>query len=254
MNPHQPASQRQRLDELLVGKGLFASRSRARDAIERGTVAVDGAVVRKPGQAIRPEAVVAVDDPARAYVSRAALKLIAGLDRFGLDPAGAEALDIGASTGGFTQVLLERGAAHVTALDVGHGQLHSDIAADPRVTAMEGFNARELTAGTLAGRLPGFVVSDVSFISLKLALPPALALATVGAQAVLLVKPQFEAGREAIGKGGLLRNPGDGERIAEELRAWLDVLPGWRAIGLCSSPIEGGDGNREFLLAGEKSR
>ncbi len=254
MNPHQPASQRQRLDELLVGRGLFVSRSRARDAIERGTVAVDGAVVRKPGQAFRPDAAVAVDDPAQAYVSRAALKLVAGLDHFGFDPAGAEALDIGASTGGFTQVLLERGAAHVSAVDVGHGQIHPDLACDPRVTVIEGLNARDLTPEDLGGRLPDFIVSDVSFISLKLALPPALALARAGAKAVLLVKPQFEAGREAIGKGGLLRNPADAERLAEDLRAWLDGVPGWRAIGFCASPIDGGDGNREFLLGGEKTR
>ncbi len=254
MNAPQPASRRQRLDEALVERGLFASRSRARDAVERGTVSVEGEIVRKPGQAVRPDAAIAVDDPARAYVSRAALKLVAGLDRFGLDPAGAEALDIGASTGGFTQVLLQRGAAHVTAVDVGHGQVHPDIAADRRVTVKEGLNARDMTASDLAGRLPGFIVSDVSFISLKLALPPALALAKAGAKAVLLVKPQFEAGREAIGKGGLLRNPDDGERIAGELCGWLDTVPGWRAIGFCPSPIEGGDGNREFLLAGEKVR
>ncbi|MFC3208626.1 TlyA family RNA methyltransferase [Aquamicrobium soli] len=254
MNPHQPASQRQRLDELLVGRGLFVSRSRARDAIERGTVAVDGAVVRKPGQAFRPDAAVVVDDPAQAYVSRAALKLVAGLDHFGFDPAGAEALDIGASTGGFTQVLLERGATHVSAVDVGHGQIHPSLAGDPRVTVIEGLNARDLTPETLGGRVPDFVVSDVSFISLKLALPPALALARAGAKAVLLVKPQFEAGREAIGKGGLLKNPADAPRLAEDLRTWLDGMPGWRAIGFCPSPIEGGDGNREFLLGGEKTR
>lgn len=254
MNSPQPASQRQRLDELLVGRGLFASRSRARDAIERGTVAVDGAVVRKPGQGVSPQAAIAVDDPAQRYVSRAALKLIAGLDHFAFDPTGRDALDIGASTGGFTQVLLERGAAHVTAIDVGHGQIHPDIAGDRRVTVIEGLNARDLTLADLAQQQPDFIVSDVSFISLKLALPPALDLAKAGAKAVLLVKPQFEAGREAIGKGGLLKNPDDAGRVAEELRDWLDNLPGWRALGLCPSPIEGGDGNREFLLAGEKTR
>lgn len=254
MNSPQPASRRQRLDEVLVARGLFASRSRARDAIERGTVMVDDLIVRKPGQGISPGAAILVDDPAQAYVSRAALKLIAGLDHFGLDPAGCEALDIGASTGGFTQVLLERGAVHVAAIDVGHGQIHPDISGDPRVSVIEGLNARDLTAADLSGRLPDFIVSDVSFISLKLALPPALALAGAGARALLLVKPQFEAGREAIGKGGLLKNSKDAERIAADLRDWLDCLPGWRAIGLCPSPIEGGDGNREFLLAGEKTR
>ncbi len=254
MKPDQPASVRQRLDDLLVARGLFVSRSRARDAIQRGTVAVDGAIVAKPGQSVHPAAVISVDDPARAYVSRAALKLVAGLGRFGFDPAGCEALDVGASTGGFTQVLLERGAAHVTAIDVGHGQMHPDLAADPRVTSIEGLNARDLTPSDLDGRVPDFVVCDVSFISLRLALAPALALAEKGAKAVLLVKPQFEAGRKAIGKGGLLREPADAERVAGDLRLWLDGRPGWRALGLHPSPIEGGDGNREFLLAGIKDR
>ncbi|TPM35064.1 TlyA family RNA methyltransferase [Mesorhizobium sp. B2-3-4] len=254
MNSPLPASTRQRLDDLLVQRGLFASRSRARDAVERGTVTVDGAVARKPGQAVRHGCVVAIDDPAQAYVSRAALKLIAGLDHFSLDPAGCEALDIGASTGGFTQVLLERGASHVTAIDVGHGQMHPDIGTDPRVTVIEGLNARDLAAADLAGRIPDFIVSDVSFISLRLALPPALAIAKAGAIALLLVKPQFEAGREAIGKGGLLRDPDDADRVAGLLRDWLDAQPGWRSLGLRPSPIEGGDGNREFLLGGIKDR
>ncbi|MER9146545.1 TlyA family RNA methyltransferase [Mesorhizobium sp. M0871] len=252
MNSPLPASTRQRLDELLVQRGLFASRSRARDAVERGTVTVDGVVARKPGQTVLPHCLIVIDDPAQGYVSRAALKLIAGLDHFSLDPAGSEALDIGASTGGFTQVLLERGAAHVTAIDVGHGQMHPDIAGDPRVTVIEGLNARELTAADLGGRIPDFIVSDVSFISLKLATPPALALARDGARAVFLVKPQFEAGREAIGKGGLLKDPYDAARVAGLLQEWLEGVPGWRTLGLHMSPIEGGDGNREFLLAGIK--
>lgn len=252
MNSPLPASQRQRLDELLVERGLFASRSRARDAVERGTVAVDGIIARKPGQSVAANCVLAVEDPARAYVSRAALKLIAGLDHFSLDPSGREAVDVGASTGGFTQVLLERGAAHVTAIDVGHGQMHPDIAGDMRVTLLEGLNARDLTAADLGGRSPDFLVCDVSFISLKLALPPALELAGEGALALVLVKPQFEAGREAIGKGGLLREPADAPRIAGGLREWLAAIPGWRVLGLHPSPIEGGDGNREFLLAAVK--
>ncbi|PLP59596.1 TlyA family rRNA (cytidine-2'-O)-methyltransferase [Mesorhizobium loti] len=254
MRSHQPANQRQRLDDLLVVRGLFVSRSRARDAVERGTVSVDGTVVTKPGLNVSPGVDLAVDDPARHYVSRAALKLIAGLDRFELDPAGAEALDIGASTGGFTQVLLERGAAHVTAIDVGHGQMHASIESDPRVTSVEGLNARELSIASLGGRVPDLIVSDVSFISLKLALPPALGLAKAGAHALLLVKPQFEAGRDAIGKGGLLKNPAEAEAAASDLQRWLDGLGGWRVLGLHPSPIEGGDGNREFLLAGVKDR
>lgn len=252
--PEPAGDKNLRLDQLLVELGLFATRSRARDAIQRGTVKVDGKPVTKPGQTVPRAAKISVDDPASAYVSRAALKLIAALDHFDLDVKGRTALDIGASTGGFTQVLLERGAAHVLAIDVGHDQLHETLRADPRVTNKEGLNARALELSHLDGREIDCVVSDVSFISLKLALPPALAFAQKGAICALLVKPQFEAGREAIGKGGILRDPKDGERIAEELRSWLETQAGWRALGLCPSPIEGGDGNREYLLAGKKDR
>lgn len=243
-----------RLDELLVSRGFFASRSRARDAVARGAVSVGGQAAKKPGQMVPASVEIAVDDPAQAYVSRAALKLIAGLDHFGFDPAGTTALDIGASTGGFTQVLLERGAAHVIAIDVGHGQMDERLKSDPRVTCLEGLNARNLTSDDLGGRTPDMLVSDVSFISLRLALPNALGLAATGARGVFLVKPQFEAGREAIGKGGLLKNVEDGPRMAEELRAWLDAVPGWRSLGICPSPLEGGDGNREYLLGGVKDR
>jgi len=245
---------RVRLDELLVSRGLCVTRSRARDAIERGAVSVDGTVVAKPGQAILPSSRITIDDPAAGYVSRAALKLIAGLDHFGLDPADSEALDIGASTGGFTQVLLKRGAAHVVAIDVGHGQLDQSLRDDPRIVVVERLNARDLSTSDLCGRVPNFLVCDVSFISLMLALPPALSLAAPGAKGVFLVKPQFEAGREAIGKGGILKDPAEGQRIAEKLRLWLDAFPGWRALGICASPVAGADGNREFLLAGVKDR
>ncbi|MBB3144791.1 23S rRNA (cytidine1920-2'-O)/16S rRNA (cytidine1409-2'-O)-methyltransferase [Phyllobacterium trifolii] len=242
-----------RLDQLLVDKGLFASRSRARDAIIRGTVQVNGFVITKPGTTVSIDAAVLADDPASSYVSRAALKLVTGLHHFAIDVKGCTALDIGASTGGFTQVLLERGADHVIAVDVGHGQLHGSLKADARVINLEMLNARELVREHLEGRKINLVVSDVSFISLKLALPPALHLAEPGSHCVLLVKPQFEAGREAIGKGGILRDPKDGERAANDLRNWLDGLPGWKALGYCPSPIEGGDGNREFLLTGLKA-
>jgi 23S rRNA (cytidine1920-2'-O)/16S rRNA (cytidine1409-2'-O)-methyltransferase len=252
MRPDQHSSGTLRLDEALVARGLFASRSRARDAILRCTVTVDGTSGTKPAQPVTAQAAITVADPARGYVSRAALKLVAALDGFGLDPAGRTALDVGASTGGFTQVLLERGAGHVVALDVGHGQLHESLRADPRVTVREGLNARDLTAADLGGRRPDMIVSDVSFISLKLALPPALDLAAPGALGVLLVKPQFEAGRAAIGKGGLLRDPADGPRVARDLAGWLGLRPGWRTLGVLPSPIAGGDGNHEFLLAGVK--
>lgn len=252
MNTQAAATQKLRLDDLLVRRGLFATRSRARDAVMRGAVSVGGVPAAKPGQPTQADAAIEIDDPARNYVSRAALKLVAGLDAFAFDPAGSVALDVGASTGGFTQVLLERGAAKVFALDVGHGQLDARLAGDPRVVSLEKLNARDLTPAHLDGERPDMVVSDVSFISLKLALPPALDHAAPGARCVLLIKPQFEAGRAAIGKGGLLRDPADGERVAADLAVWLAARPGWRALGTVPSPIEGGDGNREFLLAGVK--
>lgn len=243
----------QRLDQMLVARGHFATRSRARDAIERGAVLVDGRQASKPGLAVSAGAEIAINDPAQAYVSRAALKLIAGLDHFQLSVDGLDCLDIGASTGGFTQVLLERGAAHVTAVDVGHDQLHATIAADPRVTNLEGLNARELSRDDIGAQRIGVVVSDVSFISLKLALPPALSLAEPGAICVLLVKPQFEAGREAIGKGGILKDPSAGPRVAQGMMAWLGSLDGWTALGVTPSPIAGGDGNHEYLIGGRKT-
>ncbi len=239
-----------RLDEALVQRGLAPSRARARDAILRGRVHVDGRAVEKAGAPVAETADILVDDPALAWVSRAALKLIAGLDAFGFDVAGKTCLDIGASTGGFSQVLLARGAARVFAIDVGHGQLEPKIAGDPRVVSREGLNARDLSAGDIPEPVEA-IVSDVSFISLKLALPPALALAVPGAALVALVKPQFEVGREALGKGGIVRDPADADRAAREIADWLETL-GWRIAGLTASPITGSGGNREFLLGARK--
>ncbi|WP_246638618.1 TlyA family RNA methyltransferase [Rhizobium binae] len=249
----QPMSDQnsQRLDQLLVSRGLFASRSRARDAVQRGTVRIGGQMVTKAGALFGDDADIEIDDPAQDYVSRAALKLAAALEHFRLDPAGHRCLDIGASTGGFTEVLLQHGAAHVTAIDVGHGQMHPRISGDPRVTNREGLNARNLTADDI-DQPASFIVSDVSFISLKLALAPALDIAAPGAIAVLLVKPQFEAGREAIGKGGLLKDPASAPAVAAELERWFTEDMGWNSLGLIPSPIAGGDGNQEFLLAGLK--
>ena len=241
-----------RLDQLLVDTGAFASRSRARDAILRGTVRVAGRQAAKPGQMVPPDAAIDLDDPAQAYVSRAALKLKAALAHFALTPKGRIALDVGASTGGFTQVLLEEGATHVIAVDVGHGQMDAGLAADPRVTNLEGLNARDLDLVYLQGEHPHFIVSDVSFISLKLALPPALSLAAPGAETVLLVKPQFEVGRAHVGKGGLVA-PEAALACADDLAKWLAARPGWTVLGLCPSPISGGDGNAEYLLAGRKA-
>lgn len=242
----------QRLDQLLVALDLFASRSRARDAIQRGTVKVDGKVVSKPSLVFAATHTFTIDDPAQDYVSRAALKLVAGLDHFGLSPEGCDCLDVGASTGGFTEVLLKRGAAHVTSVDVGHDQFHPRLASDPRVTNIEGLNARYMEPEDIDNREIDFIVSDVSFISLKLALVPALDFAEPGAYCLLLVKPQFEAGREAISKAGLLKEPETAPLVAAELERWLTEDMGWTSLGLIPSPIAGGDGNEEFLLAGQK--
>lgn len=244
---------RVRLDILVAERGLAASRARARDAILRGHVKVDGLVVTKPSLNVPPESDIDLDDPAADYVSRAGLKLEAALDAFKIAVAGRTALDLGASTGGFTEVLLRRGAAHVIAVDVGHGQMHPRIEADPRVTAIEGLNAREMQRDDIGGQPFDLIVSDVSFISLRLALPPALDLAEPGSDGIFLVKPQFEAGRDAIAKNGLLRDPDTAPQVAEAVRNWLDAQPGWRAGELRPSPIAGGDGNHEFLLAGRKA-
>ena len=246
----KPSNMRTRLDEELVRRGLYASRARARDAVLRGTVSLNGVVAKKPAQGAEAGDEITLADEARGYVSRAALKLLHGLDHFGLSPAGLNALDVGASTGGFTQVLLERGAANVTALDVGHGQLADILREDARVRVLEGLNARDLLATDLPYQ-PQFTVSDVSFISLKLALPPALALAVPGAHLVALIKPQFEAGRDKLGSGGIVRDEAVRMAVCDDITAWLQSN-GWKVIGLAPSPVQGGDGNVEFLLAAVK--
>ncbi|WP_332060636.1 TlyA family RNA methyltransferase [Bartonella sp. CB74] len=243
---------RKRLDVLLVEKNFFTTRSRARDAILRQTVKVDGKIIFKAGQIISDEAEIIVCDPAQNYVSRAALKLMSALDAFPIVTDKVTAIDIGASTGGFTQVLLERGAAHVIAIDVGHNQLDARLSGNSAITLLEGLNVRDLKQQHLGGREIDLIVSDVSFISLKLALPPVLSLAKRGAQAVLLVKPQFEIGREGLNKSGVLKNLSIAQKIAEELFDWLNTQVGWTAKGLFPSPITGGDGNLEYLLFGEK--
>jgi 23S rRNA (cytidine1920-2'-O)/16S rRNA (cytidine1409-2'-O)-methyltransferase len=224
---------------------LAATRARAQAAIKAGQVRCAGRLVEKPSEPVPPGAEVTLAGPF-PYVSRAALKLMAALDAFRLSPEDKEVLDIGASTGGFTQVALERGARRVVALDVGHGQLHESVRADPRVVLIEGLNARALRASDLPAP-PQFVCADVSFISLTLALPPALALAAPNAVLVALIKPQFEAGREALGKGGIVRDPAAHALACERVQACLE-RSGWRTIGRIESPLLGGDGNKEFLI------
>lgn len=242
-----PIYKKKRLDQMLVEGGLAPTRSRAADLIRRGEVSVAGVAVLKPGALVAPDAPLAVRPGASPYVSRAGLKLEAALDAFGLEAAGRTILDIGASTGGFTHVLLARGAARVFAVDVGRGQLHADIRADPRVVALEATDARRLDRA-LIGEEVTAIVADVSFISLTQALPAALGLAAPGAWLVALVKPQFEAGREAVGKGGIVREAADREKAVARVRAFIAGEPGWTVIGEIASPIRGGSGNEEILI------
>ncbi len=243
---------RNRLDRELVARGLVATRARARDAVLAGHVTVDGVVAVKPGQVVAAAYVLAVSGEANPYVSRAGLKLAHAVRHFAPEIAGKTALDLGASTGGFTQVLLEHGAAKVYAIDVGHGQLDPAIAADPRVVSMEGMNARDLGAKLITDPI-GIIVCDVSFISLKLALPPALGLAAPGAQLFALIKPQFEAGRDGIGKGGIVRDENRREEICADISGWLETEMGWPVDGLIPSPITGSDGNAEYISAARKA-
>ena len=244
-------NQSKRADVFLVDHGYAASRAEAQAAIKAGRVTADGKPVTKPAQILR-DTMQIVFEKEHPYVSRGALKLIAALDHFGFSPKDRVCLDIGASTGGFTQVLLERGASRVFAIDVGHGQLHQTLAADPRVHAFEGVNARDLTTEVVS-EPPQAIVIDVSFISLMLALPRALAMAAPGAWLIALVKPQFEAGREHVGKGGIVREAAVAHAAAERVAEWLASIEGWQVHGLIDSPIAGGDGNREYLLAATRS-
>lgn len=236
-----------RLDLLLTERGLAPSRSRARDLIKRGVVRACGKVVTRPGLELPESADLAVEEEWGGYVSRGALKLTAALDAFGFDAAGRVALDIGASTGGFTQALLRRGASRVYAVDVGHDQLHPAIRDDARVVNLEGVDARGLE-NQLVPEAVGMIVADVSFISLAKVLPAALALAAPGAWAVLLVKPQFEAGREAVGKGGIVKDEATRLEALAGVERFVAAQAGWRVGKTLASPIIGQSGNREYLL------
>ena len=238
------ATTRPRLDVALVDLGLAPSRERARALILAGQVTIDGQVVSKAGAPVKPDARVELAVPDHPYVGRGGLKLAAALDAFAVDPEGRRALDVGASTGGFTDVLLQRGAARVTALDVGYGQLHPKLRSDPRVTVLERTNARGLAELPYP---PQLVVCDVSFISVRKALGPALRLAAPGWQAVVLVKPQFEAGRAEVGKGGVVKSNETRARVVREV---AEAALGWDAetLGVVDSGLPGPKGNRELFL------
>ncbi|MDH7797778.1 MULTISPECIES: TlyA family RNA methyltransferase [unclassified Beijerinckia] len=245
---------RRRADVVLVENGHFESRARARAAIEAGLVFANGKQVRRPSEELPEDVEIRASAP-HPWVSRGGLKLVAALDGFGIDPKGRICLDVGASTGGFTEVLLARGAARVHAIDVGHGQLHARLQHDPRVLAREGTDARQLKPADFVSEAgvveaPDLIVCDVSFISLALVLPPVLALAAPGAQLAVLVKPQFEAGPGKVNKG-VVRDPLVHDAVCAKIRTLVESL-GWRCLGLLPSPIEGGDGNREFLLGARR--
>ncbi len=235
-----------RLDQLLVDSGLAPTRSRAADLVRRGCVSIGGLPAAKPGALVKADASVTLSPDASTHVSRGALKLEAALDSFGFAVEGKAALDVGASTGGFTEVLLTRAAAKVYAVDVGRDQLHAKLRSDPRVVVLEGTDARSLDKALVKEPI-GAIVADVSFISLTLALPAALALAAPVAWLVALVKPQFEAGRQAVGKGGVVRNEADRQRAVTRIWQFLEEK-GWTVLGVIPSPVVGRGGNQEFLI------
>jgi 23S rRNA (cytidine1920-2'-O)/16S rRNA (cytidine1409-2'-O)-methyltransferase len=240
---------RQRIDVLLVERGLAESRTRAQALVMAGSVVVGEARVDKPGALVDPDAPIRLKEDAgpQRYVSRGALKLERALEAFPVDPRGRTCADLGASTGGFTDLLLQRGAARVYAVDVGYGQLHPRIRGDPRVVVRERENARTLSAASLGERVD-LVVADLSFISLRLVLPAVKAILRAGGQAVLLVKPQFEVGKGEVGKGGVVRDEAKRRAALEAVEAAARAL-GFEILGETESPIEGPAGNREWLLA-----
>lgn len=239
-----------RADQLLVARGLAESRTRAQALIMSGNVFVGDKRVAKAGDQIAEDAEIILKGKDHPWVSRGGLKLDHGLTHFGFDVTGMAGLDVGSSTGGFTDVLLSRGAAKVFAVDVGTNQLAWKLRQDPRVMVHEQTNARDLTTDIII-EAPDIVVCDASFIALSKVLDRALDLAKPGARLVALVKPQFEAGREEVGKGGVVRDPAVHARVCDEAAAWVQSK-GWRVLGVETSPITGPEGNVEFLLGAIK--
>jgi 23S rRNA (cytidine1920-2'-O)/16S rRNA (cytidine1409-2'-O)-methyltransferase len=238
---------RRRLDVDLVRRGLVPSRSAAQELVDARRVLVNGAIAEKASRLVAAGDAVVVSGPRPRFVGRGGQKLDHALDVFGIDVTGARAVDVGASTGGFTDCLLQRGAAHIVALDVGHGQLHERLRADPRVTNLERTNVRDATADTIGGPVD-VLVGDLSFISLRLVAAAMASLCKPGATMVLLVKPQFEAGRAEVARGrGVITDPSIWARVRDEVAAALSEA-GCHVLGWTESPISGADGNREFLV------
>jgi 23S rRNA (cytidine1920-2'-O)/16S rRNA (cytidine1409-2'-O)-methyltransferase len=239
-----------RLDTLLVDRGLAENRTKAQALVLSGVVFSGERRLDKPGVSIDPDCELEVRGKPHPWVSRGGLKLERALDHFAIDPSGMICLDIGASTGGFTEVALARGAKRVYAVDVGRGQLAWKLRQDSRVVVLERVNARHLTADHVSQPVD-LIMCDASFIGLRTVLPAALGFAAPGARLVALIKPQFEVGKGRVGKGGIVRDPALHDEVCRQISAWIDDLPDWRVIGLTESPIQGADGNREFLIAAQ---
>jgi 23S rRNA (cytidine1920-2'-O)/16S rRNA (cytidine1409-2'-O)-methyltransferase len=237
-----------RADLLLVERGLAESRTRAQALLLAGKVFSGEARIDKAGQLLDAHAGLEVRGQDHPWVSRGGIKLAHALGHFAIDPKGCTVLDVGASTGGFTDVCLQRAAKKVYAVDAGHGQLAWSLREDPRVVVLEKTNARHLTADVIPEPVD-LIVCDVSFIGLEVALPAALTLAAPGALLVALIKPQFEVGKGQVGKGGVVRDPAMHKAVCDRIEAWLAAQPGWRVIGITPSPIKGPEGNIEFLIA-----
>jgi len=244
---------KQRADTLLVARGLVETRAKAQALIMAGLVFSGTARVAKAGDMLAEDRELSVKGQEHPWVSRGGVKLAHALEFFALSPLGRVCLDVGASTGGFTDVLLHFGAAHVHAVDVGHGQLAWKLRTDPRVTVYEKTNARYLSPETIPQPIDA-MVCDASFIGLQTVLPAALELCAKGAFAVALIKPQFEAGPEHVGKGGVVRDPAIHEAVCSRIESWWSGLAGWKVLGLTGSPITGPEGNREFLIGAVKDK
>ena len=241
-----------RLDQLLVERGLVESRSRAQALIMAGNVYSDTKRLDKAVQHVKDDIPIEIKGQDHPWVSRGGLKLEKGLAHFDIDPKGFTCIDVGASTGGFTDVLLTNGADKVYAVDVGQGQLAWKLRSDDRVVVMEKTNARHLTAEDIPDPID-MVVCDASFIGLETVLPAALSLVKSGGHVIALIKPQFEVGKGRVGKGGVVREPELHQEVCERIEAWLNALDGWSVLGITESPIKGPEGNVEFLIGGRKA-